>query len=50
MKDNDEMMKLPEGKYCVDCRHFKRCSRLVGAEPDWGSCDFYPRRFVDEAE
>jgi hypothetical protein len=36
---------LPGGKACKDCAHFSRCSWLVGAKPDWTSCDFNPHRF-----
>jgi hypothetical protein len=39
-------MALPVGKTCKDCVYFGvRCSWLVGAKPDWTSCDFNPHRF-----
>lgn len=41
-------MKLPAGKTCADCVHFKRCLWLIGAQ--WVNdkskrCDFSPSRF-----
>ncbi|MCK5614320.1 hypothetical protein KAR91_71300 [Candidatus Pacearchaeota archaeon] len=40
-----DSMKLPEGKTCDDCVHFKRCYDLFGAKPINIYCDFYPVRY-----
>ena len=45
---DEEIMSLPNGTTCSDCRSFKRCSMVVGAKSDWKSCDFYPSRFREE--
>ena len=44
-KEHDDM-KLPDGKTCIHCVGYGKCSKLVGAKEDWTSCDFYPRRFA----
>ena len=39
-------MKLPEGKTCADCAHFKRtCSWLLSYSGTETSCDWFPIRF-----
>jgi len=43
MKDDD--MKLPEGKTCADCAHFKRCRWLIACKPTNTSCDWAPSRY-----
>lgn len=40
-------MVLPEGKTCVNCYHFKRCSKMFAATETRTDCDFYPSRFID---
>ena len=30
---------------CSQCLHLPRCKWLVGAEPWWADCDWFPRRF-----
>ena len=45
----DPDTKLPEGKTCGDCVHFKKCSWLVQAIGEWKECDFFPSRFIDKA-
>jgi hypothetical protein len=45
-----DAMRLPEGKTCVDCRSLGRCRSLVGAKPEWKTCDFHPSRFVQAEE
>ena len=50
---NTADMQLPEGKTCNDCLHFMRvCRYLVGAKPEWTTCDFAPSRYwpLDPAE
>ena len=46
----DPEMKLPDGKKCSDCAHFRRCARLFGAKPDNTGCDFHPIRFVQQKQ
>jgi hypothetical protein len=38
-------MKLPDGKTCVDCVHFNRCSTLFGHIESDEVCDWAPSRF-----
>lgn len=50
MEDKNDTMRLPDGKSCADCAHFKRCLWLIGDQ--WINdkakrCDFAPSRFVD---
>lgn len=45
-RDYDAEMRLPEGKTCADCRHFRRCSAMFGAHDKRIQCDFHPRRYV----
>lgn len=40
-------MRLPVGKTCADCRHFKHCAWLIGCEPTNTNCDWSPSRFVE---
>lgn len=45
-----DLMKLPHGKTCADCVHFKRCTWLIGAayvNNKATRCDFSPSRFVE---
>jgi hypothetical protein len=42
---SEEDMKLPGGKTCKDCLHYRKCARLVGVGPNWKSCDWSPSRF-----
>ena len=39
-------MDLPEGKTCDDCRHFRRCSALIGDVAGNTKCDWFPSRFA----
>jgi len=44
-------MKLPDGKTCGDCAHFKRtCEWLISCNPAATNCDWSPSRFVERAE
>lgn len=46
-----DAMKLPSGKTCSDCANYARCNSLLGGRIDtWTSCDWFPSRFVDDAE
>lgn len=41
--------KLPEGKTCSDCAHWKRCSALIDdLEGTETHCDWAPSRFKAE--
>jgi len=40
-----EEMKLPDGKMCNDCRHFKRCRSFFDCDGS-KSCDFWPNVFT----
>lgn len=42
----DQLMQLPAGKTCNDCRHSARCFGLGYSTPNRTSCDFYPNRFM----
>lgn len=42
-----QTMKLPEGKTCADCAHFKRCVALFQCPSDNEECDWAPSRFRD---
>ena len=37
--------KLPEGKTCRDCAHYRRCSLMFGALSKNTYCDWSPSRF-----
>lgn len=41
----DPSMRLPEGKTCADCGHFKRCEWLISCQPANTWCDWAPSRF-----
>lgn len=38
-------MKLPEGKTCGDCTHYKRCWALFECPATNAECDWAPSRF-----
>lgn len=38
------MNEIPNGLTCADCRHFPRCSAMVGAQAANTECDFAPQR------
>ena len=46
MPKEHDYMKLPEGKTCAHCAHFSKCNKLVGAQGNWTSCDYHPRRYL----
>ena len=50
MSSEQNEMKLPEGKTCFDCAHWKLCRDLVGAKLGWTSCDFHPRRYQSKCK
>lgn len=39
-------MRLPAGKTCSDCVHFRRCEGLFQCPSNADHCDFSPSRFV----
>lgn len=42
---SDQDMKLPEGKTCGDCAHYKRCKALFDCPAENTQCDWAPSRF-----
>lgn len=44
--DSKSCMVIPDDKTCVDCAHFDRCSKMFGVKATYGTCDFFPRKFV----
>lgn len=42
---SDQDMKLPEGKTCADCAHYKRCEALFDCPTTNTECDWAPSRF-----
>lgn len=47
---NEDPLKLPDGKTCSDCAHFKRCEWLIQCKPESTSCDWLPIRFLERRE
>jgi hypothetical protein len=41
-------MKLPTGKTCGDCAYKNRCVSMLGKREEDITCDFFPRRFVED--
>lgn len=49
--DETTCMKLPEDMTCADCTRFEEwCKPVIGKLPGSKSCDYFPRRFVNEAD
>lgn len=46
----EDPMKIPDGKTCSDCAHFKRCEWLIQCKPDSDTCDWLPSRFLEARE
>lgn len=44
----DEEMKLPAGKACADCVHFRRCKSFIGISGRETKCDWHPSRFREK--
>ena len=42
-------MALPEGKTCGDCVNCRRCTLMFGHTPTDTYCDWFPRRFAEQA-
>lgn len=38
-------IRLPAGKTCGDCKHFRRCSLLFNCDDLSTVCDWVPNRF-----
>lgn len=47
--DYDAEMKLPDGKTCEDCAHWKRCKGFGFTVAGATSCDFHPSRWREAA-
>jgi hypothetical protein len=41
----EESMRLPDGKTCSECRHFRLCAQLIDADGTETECDCAPSRF-----
>lgn len=47
--DYEQIMRLPEGKTCSDCRHFRWCDKFLGGNVATNTeCDWAPSRFVEK--
>ena len=46
-RDYDSEMRLPEGRTCGDCFHFKKtCEWLVSHVASDTKCDWWPSKFM----
>ena len=49
MTNDNDIMNLPEGKECGDCRHFLiHCQQIISCQSISTVCDWFPIRFAQK--